>query len=104
MQEIIGHSDERGNKITEEFTRLEIWATITTFTWNNVIEDASSSPVRFFRRRFDIELMVDFAADNPDFSYRIPSCEKVDAVRTLTDIDTDKIIKEIFGRIDLQTK
>ena len=90
--------DERGNKITEEFTRTgsSPWSTITTFTWNNIIGDASSSPESGSSE--DDSTSSDFANNNPDFSDGILSCvrSKVDAVRTLTDIDTDKIIKEIL--------
>ena len=41
--------DERGNKITEEYTRTGNlpWETITTFTWNNLLESRILTRVKF---------------------------------------------------------
>ena len=93
--------DERGNKITEEFTRTgnSPWATITTFTWNNIIGDASSSPESgsseddSTSNMWLILLIIILILAT---AYLVVTRSKVDAVRTLTDIDTDKIIKEIL--------
>ena len=93
--------DERGNKITEEFTRTgnSPWATITTFTWNNVIEDASSSPESGSSEddsTSNLWLILLLIILILAIAYLVATRSKVDAVRTLTDIDTDKIIKEIL--------
>ena len=93
--------DERGNKITEEFTRTgnSPWATITTFTWNNIIGDVSSSPESgsseddSTSNMWLILLIIILILAT---AYLVVTRSKVDAVRTLTDIDTDKIIKEIL--------
>ena len=93
--------DERGNKITEEFTRTgnSPWATITTFTWNNVIDEASSSPESGSSEddsTSNLWLILLLIFLILAIAYLVVTRGKVDAVRTLTDIDTDKIIKEIL--------
>ena len=93
--------DERGNKITEEFTRTgnSPWATITTFTWNNIIDDASSSPESGSSEgdsTSNLWLILLLIILILATAYMVVTRSKVDAVRTLTDIDTDKIIKEIL--------
>ena len=93
--------DERGNKITEEFTRTgnSPWATITTFTWNNVIEDASSSPESGSSEddsTSNLWLILLLIILILAIAYLVATRSKVDAARTLTDIDTDNIIKEIL--------
>ena len=93
--------EERGNKITEEFTRTgnSPWATITTFTWNNVIEDASSSPESGSSEddsTSNLWLILLLIILILAVAYLVATRSKVDAARTLTDIDTDNIIKEIL--------
>ena len=93
--------DERGNKITEEFTRTgnSPWATITTFTWNNVIEDASSSPESGSSEddsTSNLWLILLLIILILAIAYLVATRSKVGAARTLTDIDTDKMIIEIL--------
>lgn len=93
--------DERGNKITEEFTRTgnSPWATITTFTWNNIVDDASSSPESGSSEdnsTSNLWLILLIIILILATAYLVVTRSKVDAVRTLTDINTDKIIKEIL--------
>ena len=93
--------DERGNKIIEEYTRTgnSPWGTITTFTWNYGNENAGISP--------DVGSSAEESTSNTWLvllliililasAYMVFTRSKVDAVRTLTDIDTDKIVEEIL--------
>ena len=92
--------DERGNKIIEEYSRTgNSWGTITTFTWNYGNENAGISP--------DVGSSAEESTSNTWLvllliililatAYMVFTRSKVDAVRTLTDIDTDKIVEEIL--------
>ena len=92
--------DERGNKITEEFTRTGSlpWVTVTTFTWNYVIENTESSQESSSDgdSSSNTWLVILLAALILGTAYLALTRSKVDAVRTLSSLDTDKVIEEIL--------
>ena len=92
--------DERGNKITEEFTRTgnSPWETIKTFTWNNVIENTESSQESSSDddSSSNTWLIILFAALILGTAYLVLTRSKVDSVRTLSSLDTDKVVEKIL--------
>jgi len=93
--------DERGNKITEEFTRTgsSPWSTITTFTWNygaestGVSSESGSSEGDSTSNMWLVLLLIVLILAT---AYLVYNNTKIDTVRTLTDFDTDKVIKEML--------
>ena len=93
--------DERGNKITEEFTRTgsSPWSTITTFTWNygaestGVSSESGSSEGDSTSNMWLVLLLIVLILAT---AYLVYNNTKNDTVRTLTDFDTDKVIKEML--------
>ena len=92
--------DERGNKITEEFTRTgnSPWATITTFTWNNIIENTESSqdPSSDDDSSSNTWLVILLVALILGIAYLAFTRGKVDSVRSLLSLDTDKLVEELL--------
>jgi YD repeat-containing protein len=92
--------DERGNKITEEYTRTgnSPWATVTTFTWNNIIENTESSQESSSDddSSSNTWLVILLAALILGTAYLAFTRSKVDAVRTLSSLDTDKVVEEVL--------
>ena len=93
--------DERGDKITEEYTRTgsSPWNTITTFTWNYGAENtgvSSESGSSEGESTSDMWLVLLLIVLILATAYLVYNNSKIDTVRTLTGIDTDKIVEEML--------
>ena len=92
--------DDNGNKITEEFTRTgnSPWETITTFIWSNVIESTESSQESSSDddSSSNTWLVILLAALILGTAYLVMTRSKVDDVKTLSSLETDKVVEEVL--------